>query len=136
LRRITLRIPNIKTQIGLTRWKNDFKQFFNDYDNFLKTKSYKDEEEWFTHVKTRSFAINLLKIFNKGELFRFIDEKRFAVSNTNNFIEGGINAPLRRLLWKHSGAKINSQMKMVEIYLLKRSVWYHSKIWKETKFWT
>ena len=43
----------------------------------------------------------------------------------NNVLEGGINSPIRHLLNCHRGINFTSQQKIVEIYLLKRSMFWN-----------
>ena len=43
----------------------------------------------------------------------------------NNVLEGGINSPIRRLLNCHRNTNFTSQQKIVEIYLLKRSMFWN-----------
>ena len=52
-------------------------------------------------------------------------ENNFKLANTNNFLEGGINSPIRRLLSQHRGMKYEHQMQLVELYLFKRSKLYN-----------
>ena len=60
-----------------------------------------------------------------GNLFRCVYENNFKLANTNNFLEGGINSPIRRLLSQHRGMKYEHQMRLVELYLFKRSKLYN-----------
>ena len=43
----------------------------------------------------------------------------------NNVLEDGINSPIRYLLNSHRGTNFNGQQKIVEIYLLKRSMFWN-----------
>ena len=43
----------------------------------------------------------------------------------NNVLEGGINSPIRHLLNCHRGTNFTGQQKIVEIYLLKRSMFWN-----------
>ena len=43
----------------------------------------------------------------------------------NNVHDGGINSPIRHLLNCHRVADFTSQQKIVEIYLLKRSMFWN-----------
>ena len=83
----------------------------------MLTKSSKNEEEWYTHKRVKSYAFQLLKVYSSGNLFRCVYE--------NNFLEGGINSPIRRLLSQHRGMKYEHQMQLVELYLFKRSKLYN-----------
>jgi hypothetical protein len=67
----------------------------------------------------------LLKVYSSGNLFRCVYENKLKLANTNNFLEGGINSPIRRLLSQHRGMKYEHQMQLVELYLFKRSKLYN-----------
>ena len=117
LRKLSLRISNIHSPSSTTRWGNDLKKFIENNFDYLLTKSSKNEEEWYTHKRVKSYAFQLLKVYSSGNLFRCVYE--------NNFLEGGINSPIRRLLNLHHGMKYEHQMQLVELYLFKRSKLYN-----------
>ena len=91
----------------------------------MLTKSSKNEEEWYTHKRVKSYAFQLLKVYSSGNLFRCVYENNFKLANTNNFLEGGINSPIRRLLSQHRGMKYEHLMQLVKMYLFKRSKLYN-----------
>ena len=64
-------------------------------------------------------------MYSSGNLFRYVYENNFKLANTNNFLEGGINFPIRRLLSQHRWMKYEHQMQLVELYLFKRSKLYN-----------
>jgi hypothetical protein len=109
LRKISLRITNIHTPCGVTRWGNDLHQFFINNNSFLFEKSTCKEDEWFTHKRVRSYAMQLLRVYESGNLFRHVYETKFKLANTNNFMEVGINSPIRRLQRKHNGVRDQNQ---------------------------
>ena len=78
-----------------------------------------------THARLRSAAFNLGKLILNKTLFNFLDNRE--VKSMNNVLEGGINSPIRHLLNCHRGTNFTGQQKIVEIYLLKRSMFW-SKI--------
>ena len=43
----------------------------------------------------------------------------------NNFLEGGINSPIKRLLSQHRGMKYEHQIQLVELYLFKQCKLYN-----------
>ena len=75
----------------------------------------------YTHKRVKSYAFQLLKVYYFGNLFRCVYENNLKLANTNNFLEGGINSPIRRLLSQHRGMKYEHQMQLVELYLFKCS---------------
>ena len=125
LRKLSLRISNIHSPSSKTRWGNDLKKFIENNLDYLLTKSSKNEEEWYTHKRVKSYAFQLLKVYSSGNLFRCVYENNFKLANTNNFLEGGINSPIRRLLSQHRRMKYEHQMQLVELYLFKRSKLYN-----------
>jgi hypothetical protein len=77
------------------------------------------------HKGVKSYAFQLLKVYSSGNLFRCVYENNLKLANTNNFLEGGINLPIRRLLSHHLGMKYEHQMQLIELYLFKRSKLYN-----------
>ena len=53
-----------------------------------------------------------------NSLFLFIENN---IPNNSNYLEGGINSPLKNLLRCHRGLVLERQMRMFEWYLLSRS---------------
>ena len=102
-----------------------FKIWKDKYYEFISQKSVNHEtgEIWFTHVRLRSAAFNLGKLILNKTLFNFLNNCE--VKSMNNVLEGGINSPIRRLLNCHGGTNITGQQKIVEIYLLKRSIFWN-----------
>ena len=125
LRKLSLRISNIHSPSSATRWGNDLKKFIENNLDYLLTKSSKNEEEWYAHKRVKSYAFQLLKVYSSGNLFRCVYENNLKLANTNNFLEGGINSPIRRLLSQHRGIKYEHQMQLVKLYLFNRSKPYN-----------
>ena len=107
------------------RVKSQKIRFFETLLDYLLAKSSKDEQEWYTHKRVKSYAFQLLKVYSSGNLFRCVYENNLKLANTNNFLEGGINSPIRRLLSHHRGMKYEHQMQLIELYLFKRSKLYN-----------
>ena len=108
-------------------WQFKFKIWKAKYYEFISQKSVNPEtgEIWFTHARLRSVAFNLGKLILNKTLFNFLDNCE--VKSMNNVLEGGINSHIRHLLNCHRGTNFTGQQKIVEIYLLKRSMFW-SKI--------
>ena len=64
-------------------------------------------------------------MYSSGNLFRCVCQNNLKLVNTNNFLEEGINSPIRRLLSQHRGMKYEHQMQLIELYLFKRSKQYN-----------
>lgn len=73
---------------------------------------------WWTHDRVRK-AYNLLTTqARKGTLFQYLqpdllNQVQTPVSSTTNRIEGGINAPLRRMLSQHRGMRLPRRKRAV-----------------------
>ena len=124
---LSKKLLKIKSIEQANNWQSKFKIWKDKYYEFISQKSVKPEtgEIWFTHARLRSAAFNLGKLILNKTLFNFLDNCE--VKSMNNVLEGGINSPIRHLLNCHRGADFTSQQKIVEIYLLKRSMFW-SKI--------
>ena len=57
-------------------------------------------------------------MYSSGNLFRFVCQNNLKLANTNNFLEGGIISPIRRLLSQHRGMKYEHQMQLIELFYL------------------
>ena len=124
---LSKKLLKIKSIDQASDWQNNFKTWKDKYHNFINEKSINPEtgEVWFTHARLRSAAFNLNKLILNKTLFNFLENNE--VKSMNNVLEGGINSPIRHLLNCHRGTNFVGQQKIVEIYLLKRSMFW-SKI--------
>ena len=115
----------IKSIEHANNWQSKFKIWKDKYYEFISQKSVNPEtgEIWFTHARLRSAAFNLGKLILNKTLFNFLNNCE--VKSMNNVLKGGINSPIRHLLNYHRGADFTSQQKIVEIYLLKRSMFWN-----------
>ena len=115
----------IKSIEHANNWQSKFKIWKKKYYEFISQKSVNPEtgEIWFTHARLRLATFNLGKLILNKTLFNFLDNCK--VKSMNNVLEGGINSPIRRLLNCHRDTNFTSQQKIVEIYLLKRSMFWN-----------
>ena len=118
----------IKSIEHANNWQSKFKIWKDKYYEFISQKSFNPEsgEIWFTHARLRSAAFNLGNLLLSGTLFNFLDNNE--IKSMNNVLEGGINFPIRYLLNCHRGTNFVGQQKIVEIYLLKRSMFWNKII--------
>ena len=98
LRKLSLRISNIYSPSSAIRWGKDLKKFIENTLDYLLAKSSKDEQEWYTHKKVKSYAFQLLRVYSSGNLFRCVYENDLKLANTNNFLEGRINSPIIKVM--------------------------------------
>ena len=124
---LSRQLLKIKSINQANDWQFKFKIWKDKYYEFISHKSINHEtgEIWFTHARLRSAAFNLGKLILNKTLFNFLDNSE--LKSMNNVLEGGINSPIRHLLNCHRGTNFIGQQKIVEIYLVKRSMFW-SKI--------
>ena len=92
------------------------------YKDYLSQKTYQDNGNWeYTHRRDRSCYYQLTRLFNSGDLFRYVYELKFKVARTSNSVEGGINSRIKDLIRRHRGADDLTKCKIVELYLLTRT---------------
>ena len=122
---LSKKLLKIKSIEQANNWQSKFKIWKDKYYEFISQKSVKPEtgEIWFTHARLRSAAFNLGKLILNKTLFNFLNNCE--VKSMNNVLEGGINSPIRHLLNCHRGTNFTGQQKIVEIYLLKRSMFWN-----------
>ena len=108
---------NVKTQEDakiwiqrLFNWRVTFKEFLNEMtrDNNDNLRA--------THERLLKAYNSLVVLINTETMFRYLDETLVLdkeCPKTNNPIEGGVNAQLRRLLRYHRGMSIERRIKAV-----------------------
>jgi len=71
-----------------------------------------------THHKLFSVRNMIIKLQKKNMLFLFLGH---SIPNNSNYLEGGINSPLKNLKRCHRGISLEHEKRMWEWYLLSRS---------------
>lgn len=71
---------------------------------------------WYTHRKLRAVASLVMNALD--DLFHYVSDAR--IPNTTNYVEGGINAPLKELLRRHRGITAAQARLLVSHYLMQR----------------
>src|SRR5699024_4630199 len=108
-------------------WMTALAAWHSEHQGFLNQKTYATDPMattpwWWTHDRVRK-AYNLLTTqARKGTLFQYLqpdllNQVQTPVSSTTNRIEGGINAPLRRMLSQHRGMRLPRRKRAVEWWL-------------------
>ncbi|NEE01675.1 IS1249 family transposase [Phytoactinopolyspora halotolerans] len=74
---------------------------------------------WYTHANLRKAYRLLQRLAREQTLFTYLDPDLadLQIASTTNWIEGGINAQLRRLLATHRGMTCEHQRRAIEWYL-------------------
>jgi hypothetical protein len=103
------------TEAIFTKKLNDW---HNKYEDFLNEKSLSQTtgKLIYTHPKIRS-AYRSLRT-NLPYLFTYKNHKDLDIQNTANSIDGGVFAPMKKLLKIHNGFSKSLKIKMVDDYLL------------------
>lgn len=76
---------------------------------------------WYKHRKVRSAFRQIEKLIYDDELFAYITHPELNLPKTTNSLEGGINARLDELLYRHRGMTPMHQRRLVDWYLDSRT---------------
>ena len=106
-------------------WQKKFYKLCEEHEDYIDEYSYYLDEETGeliqrgrAHPKLRSVCNEIKKLLKKNRLFLFIEH---GIPNNSNYLEGGINSPLKNLMRCHRGLVLERQKRMWELYLLSRS---------------
>jgi len=127
LAKLNYALTKIHSLEQAAEWMAALAAWHSAHHGFLKQKTYAADPMattrwWFTHDRVRK-AYNLLSFqARKGTLFQFLQpdllkQVNTPVSSTTNRIEGGVNAPLRRMLSHHRGMRLSRRKRAVEWWL-------------------
>lgn len=100
-------------------WMADFASWCSRWDRFLDEHSFVDGKKIYTHERLRKARRILNKLIKEEVLFTFIalqEELGGIWPSTNNIIEGGVNAQIRKILRNHSG--------MPTMHRIKAAFWW------------
>ena len=119
-------IFQVDTPEKVRAWGNYLNYLIKKFNWYLKQRSYGPNGGWwYTHKRDRSCIYQLKKLYESGDLFRWVFENRFVVNNTTNSVEGGVNAPLKDKLRNHKGARTETKIMIAFVYLYTRSINYN-----------
>jgi len=124
-------LKGIHTLEQRDEWIAKLKHFGIRYDQFLKQRTYhpnpspSGKKWWYTHGRVRSAYRQLEKLLDDQQLFTYLEitplDKNtgeiVTVPRTTNYVEGGINSPLRDRLKIHRGLRPEHQFVLVDWYL-------------------
>lgn len=127
LAKLNYALTKIQTLDEAAEWMAALAAWHSEHQGFLKQKTYAADPMattrwWWTHDRVRK-AYNLLAgQARKGTLFQYLqpallEQVQTPISSTTNQIEGGINAPLRRMLALHRGMRLPRRKRAVEWWL-------------------
>lgn len=100
-------------------WLARYAEWCAKWERFLREFTLKDGRRQYTHERLRKARSILNRLVKEGTMFTFAEmqEERGGVwESTNNAIEGGVNAQIRKVLRNHSG--------MTKMHRIKAAFWW------------
>ena len=101
---------------GAATWLAEYNDWCTKWERFLREFTLKDGKRQYTHERLRKARNTLNRLIREGTMFTFVElqeELGGVWESTNNAIEGGVNAQLRKLLRNHSGITTMHRIKAV-----------------------
>ena len=105
-------------------WLAEYAGWCSKWERFLREFTLKDGRRQYTHERLRKARRILNRLARDGTMFTFAElqeEPGGTWESTNNAIEGGVNAQLRRMLRSHSGMTTIHRVKAVFWWCLMHS---------------
>jgi len=112
-------------------WKEEILKWESKYEDFLKEKTYyynnnlKKQRWFYTHKNIRRAFYSIKPPFNN--LFTYLEYPNIFIPHTSNSIEGGINSPLKSLIYSHRGKFLLGERQLISFYLRKRQSYIKRK---------
>ena len=113
---IAKRLLKAKDADGAAAWLAEYAGWCSRWERFLREFTLKDGRRQYAHERLRKARNVLNRLVEDGTMFTFVElqeELGGMWESTNNAIEGGVNAQLRRLLRNHSGMTTMHRVKAV-----------------------
>ena len=124
-RRHIAKITKVDTARKMKYWLNKFERLCTEHKNYIEEETLKIDPDtgevigsFRTHQKLFSVRNMINKLQKKNMLFLFLEH---SIPNNSNYLEGGINSPLKNLKRCHRGISLEHEKRMWEWYLLSRS---------------
>jgi hypothetical protein len=132
LQRLMRRLSAVKTEEDMLCFTDDFTKLYDRHEPFLKEKTRGPNPKgrhgwWYTHREVRSAYQQLDELIRSGQLFAYIVHPQLHIPNQTNYVEGGINSPLKELLHRHRGLTQDRQERLTDWYLDSRTEFPHLK---------
>ena len=109
----------VKDADAAASWLAEYAGWCARWERFLREFTLKDGKRQYTHERLRKARNILNRLVKEGTLFTFVEmqeEYGGVWESTNNAIEGGVNAQIRKVLRNHSG--------MVKMHRVKAAFWW------------
>lgn len=111
------------------QWRQRLSDWVTQYGEFIRQKTWYEaplsgrRRWWYTHRGVRSAARQLEKLARSGQLFTYLEPTLVpeAIPRTTNYVEGGVNSPIRTQLKYHRGLTQLHRQRLVEWYLTSRT---------------
>lgn len=118
LRKYIIPLFSINTKEEHISYVQKINRWDEKHDSFLKERSVSVHtgRKWYVHRKLRGVRSLLLTAL--PNLFHFLTD--IEVPKTSNDIEGGINSPLKELLYRHRGLSTEKKKVLVTHFLCER----------------
>ena len=113
---IAKRLLKAKDADSAAAWLAEYAGWCSRWERFLREFTLKDGRRQYAHERLRKARNILNRLVKDGTMFTFVElqeELGGMRESTNNAIEGGVNAQLRRLLRNHSGMTTMHRVKAV-----------------------
>jgi hypothetical protein len=130
LKDLVYELLKIKTQLQAKYWMRKLAIWYYEYVDLLKEKTpnpnyyygSNKSKNWYTHRGLRSIYFSLYKLcFKEKSLFRYLSNTTLNIPNTTNYVEGGINSPIKNLIRNHRGLNQKRKELLVDLYLNNRT---------------
>lgn len=130
LLQLTRDLWSVHTDAPAHHWQRRLEDWQRRHAAFIQQRTYSalpqpHTRRWqYTHRGVRSAFTQYKKLAHQGQLFVYLNRTLTAepIPRTTNYVEGGINSPLRTLLKYHRGLNQLHQQRLVEWYLYSRMV--------------
>ena len=121
-------LMGVKTPEDAGKWLSLLQHWYRVYRDYINEKTYTTEpgsrKWWWTHKRVRKAYKRLERLARFGYLFTWLDPKLTGldIQRTTSRLEGGVNAPIRRLLNTHRGLSEPHMKTAVEWLLNQKSI--------------
>lgn len=111
-------LPRVDSVEGALGWLGSYDDWRRRWEGLLSERTLDprtDRRRW-THERLVTARNGLDALIRRGHLFTFLDPALTAdgpLPSTNNRLEGGVNSPLRGMLWTHRGMSTLRRVKAV-----------------------
>ena len=109
---------HLKSKEDTEKWTERFIEWMKKYNSFLSQMTYDEYgNKRPTHERLLKAQRSILRLLKEGTMFTYLDKDLIGeigkIPSTNNQIEGGINAGLRKMLRNHRGMSVERRIKAV-----------------------